>query len=56
MSKSNNMRFYYIDKSYFFLETIGKEGVKTWIPTFKRYNKRCQNTPYCLYIVNVSKT
>lgn len=53
--KSGSKVFNYPDRTYFFLGTMGKPKVLSWLPVFKKYNSKYQNTPYCLYTVDVSK-
>lgn len=53
--KSNSTKFKYTDRSYFFLGTIGKNVVKEWVPVFRKYNQKYNDTPYCLYTIDVNK-
>lgn len=53
--KSGNSVFKYPDRTYFFLGSVGKEEVKSWIPVFKSKNKKYGDKPYCLYTLDVSK-
>lgn len=51
--KSNNGLFKYPDRCYFFMDSMNKSQVLSWLPTFRKANKN--NVPYCLYTIDVSK-
>lgn len=53
--KSVNSIFKYPDRTYFFLGSMGKTEVESWIPVFQSKNKKYGDRPYCLYTIDVKK-
>ena len=53
--KSNNGLFKYPDRCYFFMDTMSKSQILSWVPSFRRTDKSRKNIPYCLYTIDVSK-
>lgn len=53
--RSNNGRFNYPDRCYFFRDTMNKSEVLSWIPTFQKATEDRKDAKYCLYTIDVSK-
>ena len=53
--KSGNSVFKYPDRTYFFLGSMGKKEVESWVSVFKSKNKKYGDKPYCLYTIDVKK-
>lgn len=53
--KSKSVMFKYPDRSYFFLGSMAKNEVKSWVKVFKNFNLAYGDAPYCLYTIDVNK-